>query len=99
MSKVQTPKSPMTSKAEPVDKLALAKLPSTEEIKDEPRNRGSDGATKSITIDEPQLIEATRSLLRHHGIRKSAAAVRDAVGTTSNLCTRTSCKCSVAYGI
>ena len=41
-------------------------------------------ATDKIEI-EKSLISATRLLLRHYGIRKSGAAVRDAIGTSHTI--------------
>ena len=46
-----------------------------------------DDAEKAFKTDQSSLLAATRSLLRHYGIRKSVAAVREAVETPHDLFT------------
>ena len=47
-------------------------------------NHTTDTSKEFSEINQPSLIAAVRSFLRQHGIRKSAAAVREAVETPTN---------------
>ena len=59
------------------NKIALAKV---EPLKVEMNTSSEESAKQSNTVElENSLIEATRILLRNYGVRKSGAAVRDAV--------------------
>ena len=57
---------------EPIKKMSDPSKDDTEKPKEE-------GLEKKFADNEKSLVVATRILLRQHGIRKSGAAVRDAV--------------------
>ncbi|MDC0582553.1 type I secretion system permease/ATPase [Paracoccaceae bacterium] len=70
------------SKTEAVEGQALAKIEpvkiATSEVQDA---EVTETETRGMDINEAALLDATRTLLRSHGVRKSAAAVREAVET------------------
>lgn len=59
---------------------AIGKIePKTVEAKDVETNSQKDDVDAIRTVNERSLLSSTRILLREHGVRKSAAAIRDAV--------------------
>ena len=70
------------SKSEAVEGQALAKIEpvkiATSEVQDA---EVTETETRGMEINEAALLDATRTLLRSYGVRKSAAAVREAVET------------------
>ena len=70
------------SKTEAVEGQALAKIEpvkiATSEVQDA---EVTETETRGMEINEAALLDATRTILRSHGVRKSAAAVREAVET------------------
>ncbi|MBT5949562.1 MAG: type I secretion system permease/ATPase [Betaproteobacteria bacterium] len=70
------------SKTEAVEGQALAKIePVKIATSDVPDAEVTETETRGMEINEASLLDATRTLLRSHGVRKSAAAVREAVET------------------
>jgi ATP-binding cassette subfamily C protein LapB len=70
------------SKTEAVEGQALAKIePVKIATSDDPDAEVTETETRGMEINEASLLDATRTLLRSHGVRKSAAAVREAVET------------------
>ena len=82
MTKTTRPGASKGDKAVTLNELAqidLAQVADAETVNDKTtiQNKTSD-------INQSSLVAATRSFLRHHGIRKSVAAVREAVETPSD---------------
>ena len=70
------------SKTEAVEGQALAKIEPVKVASSEVQDAEvTETETRGMDINEAALLEATRTLLRSHGVRKSAAAVREAVET------------------
>jgi len=70
------------SKTEAVEGQALAKIEPVKVASSEVQDAEvTETETRGMDINEAALLDATRTLLRSHGVRKSAAAVREAVET------------------
>jgi len=76
----ETSQTPEVEEAEVLESQELAKIEPVQVPADSVNEEVTgDEAAAQLQYSEQALISAVRLLLRHHGVRKSAAAIRDAV--------------------
>jgi len=76
----ETSQTPEVEEAEVLESQELAKIEPVQVPADSVNEEVTgDEAAAQLQYNEQALISAVRLLLRHHGVRKSAAAIRDAV--------------------
>jgi ATP-binding cassette subfamily C protein LapB len=76
----ETSQTPKVEDAEVLESQPLGKIePKKVEANEVHADETSEGTSSPMDYNDQSLISATRSLLRHNGVRKSAAAIRDAV--------------------
>lgn len=70
---------PKSKKQQPIGKLDVIQIPEETQETFEVTPKSKEPKNKRVETVENSLLSATRTLLRHHGARKSFAAIRDAV--------------------
>lgn len=76
----ETSQTPKVEDAEVLESQPLGKIePKKVEANEVHADETLEGPSSPMDYNDQSLISATRSLLRHNGVRKSAAAIRDAV--------------------